>query len=298
MVDLFPYALNYDILSTLCNQASNITRTELQQELRRRGCIPEGTIDELSEGLQEDDESRGSCATTVTTEDVGYYIPQSLNLPRPAEFEQLALVGSLINQRIIYWTLGTFSPSLQLFFESGLSCMIDAGRATDAMVGLDEDLRLQLENYTHEENGRIIKTPMPKKFEYAAKGLVIREAVIARRTSAAIKFHHPSDPLHVPSSISNSALASIVHEQHTVVGLRVDGMSRMAYVWAKVGSLSKGRDATWAGVGISGIRNDIPVPFLGHPGECMRPGSEATLVVKESLISIDVLTNARERASS
>lgn len=185
--------------------------------------------------------------------------------------------------------MGTFFPSLQLFFESGLSCTIDAGHATDATVGLDDELRFRLTNCTHEEDGCIIKTPMPRKFEYAAKGLAIREAVIARRTSAAIQLHRPEAALPVPSSISNNASASIVQEQHTVVGIRTEGMSKMAYVWAKVGSLSRGRDATWVGVGISDLRDDVPVPFVGGLGQDLRPGKEAILVVKKSLVSKDVL---------
>ncbi|KAF2847840.1 hypothetical protein T440DRAFT_500821 [Plenodomus tracheiphilus IPT5] len=261
---------------------------DLHQEIRRRGHSPTGTIDALSEGLQADDESRGTHATTVTTENVGYLVTQFLDLPSTPGYEQLARAGSLINQKIVYWTTNTFFPSLQLFFQSGLSCTIDAVCIPDATTGLDEDLRFRLTDLTHEENGRIIKTRRSAKSAHTAGSLVIREAVIARRTSTAIQFYPPDDKPLVPSSATNKASAKIINEQHIVVGLRIEGMSKMAYVWARVGDLSKGRGTTWVGVGISKLRYDVPIPFRGDPRPDMKPGSEATVFLKDvSICALD-----------
>lgn len=72
---------------------------QLLQEVRRRGYTPTGTADQLSEALEEDDATRGTAATTLTTQPMGYLVPQLLDVPPHAELEQFARAGSLINQR-------------------------------------------------------------------------------------------------------------------------------------------------------------------------------------------------------
>ncbi|CAO2657066.1 Nn.00g058690.m01.CDS01 [Neocucurbitaria sp. VM-36] len=256
---------------------------EIHKEIRRRGYIPFGTNDQLSESLTRDDDARETDATTVYTKNIGDFVPRELNLLRTAEFGESVLPSLLANEKIIYWTMNTFFPTLQLFFESGLSCTIDGSRLPDATVGLDPRLRFRLTDCTHEEEGHLFKTTLPAKFARSGTGLVIREACIARRVSIAVK---PAESVS-GSAYSSPSLASttIIQEHHWVVGLRLEGMSKMGYVWAKVGRRSGNGDRIWGDVRLAGLRKDVPAPFLGYPEHTMKPGGQVTVVTKESMAS-------------
>lgn len=70
----------------------------LYNEIRRRGFVPSGTPDQLSEGLKKDEETRGAEATTIRTENLGLFVPRELNVARTAEFGHTAPAGSLVNE--------------------------------------------------------------------------------------------------------------------------------------------------------------------------------------------------------
>ena len=190
---------------------------------------------------------------------------------------------------IVYWTMNTFFPALQLFFESGLSCTIDGARLPDATLGLDPKLRFRLTDCTHEEDGRIFKTTLPDKFASSGTGLVIREACIAQRTSIAVKLAGPHNRTHSLPSVN---LATIAYEVHTVVGLRLEGMKKMAYVWTKARTPTGSKDRTWGDVRIASPREDIPTPLLDYPVRTLKPGGQATVVIKHSMISGSNVDNA------
>jgi hypothetical protein len=248
---------------------------DLYREIRRRGgYIPHGNGDELSEALEEDDKRRDSDATTVKTIGISQFVPRDVNLARTAEFGESFVASRLVNEKIVYWTMNTFFPTLQLFFESGRSCTIDGSGLPDAAIGLDPELRFKLTDCSHEEDGRITQSTLPERFASSGTGLVVREVLIAHRTSIALKVL-PGSPASPESSITR-----ITTEIHTVVGLRLKGMSSMAFVWAKAPG-----EKTWGNVRIAGLRNDVPVPsFLG---QTTKLGSQTTVVVKESLIRKD-----------
>jgi len=50
---------------------------ELRHEIARRGFLPVGSQDELSEELKKDDETRGTDATTLKTLDSQHFTPQA-----------------------------------------------------------------------------------------------------------------------------------------------------------------------------------------------------------------------------
>ena len=157
--------------------------------------------------------------------------------------------------------MNTFFPTLQLFFESGLSCTIAASRMANVTVGLDPKLRFRLTDCSHEEDGQIIKTTLSEKFARAGTGIMVREAVIAQRTSIAVA------PIGMNTTSTSSPLAhphaaSITHQVHTVVGLRLDGMSSMAYIWAKCSTPNSNQHTSWDAVRIAGLRDDVPCPLL------------------------------------
>jgi hypothetical protein len=180
----------------------------------------------------------------------------------------------------VYWTLNTFFPTLQLFFESGLSCTLDGGRLPNAVIGLDPQLRFRLTDCTYEEDGRITKTVRPDKFVRSSSGIPVKEAIVAQRTSIALAPVEQAGTL--PPSRNSSA--KILQEEHVVVGLRLEGMSRMAYIWAKVQGPSGQGEKTWGDVRIAGLRKDIPCPCLGFPLSIIKPGSQVQLVTKGSLM--------------
>lgn len=177
--------------------------------------------------------------------------------------------------------MNTFFPTLQLFFESGRSCTIEGGRLPHAAIGLDPDLRFRLTDCTHEEDGRILKTMRPDKFSQTGGGIVIREATIGQRTSIAVKAKDGSSKFS-----SQPGRFTIAQQVHMVVGLRLQGMSRMAYVWAKSKNASTGGDSVWGDVRIAGLRADIPAPHIGFSLQFIKPGGEVTTVSKESQVSI------------
>jgi hypothetical protein len=177
--------------------------------------------------------------------------------------------------------MNTFFPTLQLFFESGLSCTIDGSRLPDAAVGLDPLLRFRLTDYTYEEDGRIIKTMRPDKFAQPGLGILIKEAVLAQRTSVALRTR-PTSNDELPGK---SAGTDVFYETHTVVGLRLQGMSAMAYIWAQVRTPSGRTDKTWGDVRLAGLRRDVPAPNIGFPMYVIKPGGEMRVVAKESQVS-------------
>jgi hypothetical protein len=73
-------------------------------------------------------------------------------------------------------------------------------------------------------------------------------------------------------------------EVHAVVGLKLEGMKRMAYVWAKAGSATAGEEAIWGDVRVAGLRNDIPAAILAIPLQATKPGSEIAVLSKKSQI--------------
>jgi hypothetical protein len=187
--------------------------------------------------------------------------------------------------------MNTFFPTLQLFFASGGSCTLDGGHLLNTNIGLDPELRFRLTDCTHEEDGRIFKTVRPDKFTHAGSGIVIREATIARRTSIAV---HPEE---MAGKISSQpGQAEIREEVHTVVGLRLQGMKKMAYVWAKSQDpRSSGNDTLWGHVRIAGVRHDIPATHLGFPLHHVKPGSEVEIVSKKSRMSSKQLSSGDKR---
>ncbi|KAF2132775.1 hypothetical protein P153DRAFT_414595 [Dothidotthia symphoricarpi CBS 119687] len=267
---------------------------ELYRETRRRGHTSLGTCDELSEDLEKDDRLREADATTVKTESpipLISSIPQEAYLSQTAGFVvdaagnlqsgQSTPANLLINQKIVHWTMNTFFPSLQLFFESGLSCTVDCGKLPDAILGLDQNLRFRLTDCTHEENGRLTRTTLPEKFARTGAAIEINSAVIAQRTSIAIKpGAHRSD-----GRLPNTSTVTIVEEVHTVVGLRLEGMNEMGYIWAKTMTpLEERKDRTWGDVRVGNLKEDVPVPFLGFPQRVTKAGAKAIVVIKKSMI--------------
>ncbi|KAH7069357.1 hypothetical protein FB567DRAFT_416318, partial [Paraphoma chrysanthemicola] len=241
---------------------------DLHTEIRRRGRKPTGSPDRLSELLFEDDERRGADATTVKTEGLGIYVPRDVNLSRTAEFGRTNPANLLLNEKIVYWTMNTFFTTLQLFFASGRSCTIDGSRLPDGVLGLDPELRFRLTECTYEEEGCITKTVQPDKFARSFKGLRIREAVVAQRTSVAIKMNTSQREVQ-GSPLSASVIARDVH---TVVGLRLDGMKEISYVWVRSGAVVSQDNRVWGDVRIAGLRNDVAPPVLAFPLHTLKPG--------------------------
>jgi hypothetical protein len=176
--------------------------------------------------------------------------------------------------------MNTFFPTLQLFFESGSSCILEGIGVSDTVVGIDPSLRFRLTDCTYEEDGRIFKTIRPEKFVRPGTGMLIKEASIAQRTSIVVNPHEAgtNEPL---LQLTGTKIAQ---EVHTVVGLMLEGMSKLAYVWAKAGSTTVSGEKTWGDVRIAGFRDDIPPSALGYPIQTIEPGKEVALVLKKSQI--------------
>ncbi|RAR06795.1 ethyl tert-butyl ether degradation ethd [Stemphylium lycopersici] len=248
-----------------------------------------GTKDQLAEALKRDDDARGLQATTIDTWNHGDIVPLAVKTSHTAEFGRTAPASHLINEKIIYWTMNTFFPTLQLFFESGRSCTIDGSRPPDAEIGLDPALRFKLTDCNYEEQGHVFKSILPNRFQHAGTGLVIQEAVLAERTSIALRPIDPSDAEHWATP--DRSQLSILEEAHTVVGLRLKGMNGMAYIWAKAKDSSGGK--AWGHVRIAGIRDDVPIPHVWSPEP--KPGTERTVIVNDSIITPD-RTEDQDRA--
>lgn len=109
--------------------------------------------------------------------------------------------------------------------------------------------------------------------------------MIAQRTSIAVR---PIAQDHAFTTISVSSRfllpTQIVEESHTVVGIRLDGMNQMAYIWAKNKVASHSGVPTWGDIRIAGLREDVPCPLLGFPSRNLNPGEITSVVVKGSLI--------------
>mgnify|MGYP003624108922 CR=1 FL=1 len=189
--------------------------------------------------------------------------------------------------------MNTFFPTLQFFFASGRSCTIDSGRLSDGVVGLDLDLRFRLTECTYEEEGCITKTLRPEKFARSYRGIKIKEAVVAQRTSVATKLSisgtdAPSTPI---------CAATIGQETHTVVGLKLEGMSKMSYIWAKARNPSMPSDRTWGDARIAGLRDDVLKPILTLPLHTVKPGGQVRVVTSTSLVSRNALHDSKQDPS-
>jgi hypothetical protein len=171
--------------------------------------------------------------------------------------------------------MNTFFPTIQLFFASGRSCTIGSLLA-DAVVGLDPGLRFRLTDCSREEDGRFSKTSLPDKFAQPSAAITIKEAVVAQRTSIAV----------LPVSRDKELRSStIVQELHTVIGLRLEGMDTMGYIWSRTEPHSDtAMRRTWGDVQLAGLRDDVPAPLVASPQGFLRPGGETTVVSKESMI--------------
>jgi hypothetical protein len=174
--------------------------------------------------------------------------------------------------------MNSLFPTLQLFFESGFSCTMDGGSLHDVVMGLDPSLRFRLTDCTYEEDGRVFKTARPEKFMRPGTGICIKEVVFAQRTSIVVRPREVTDQ----QPLSQVVGARIGREVHTVIGLRLEGMSTMAFVWAKTGASTIGRDRIWGDVRIVGLRKDSPTPIL--PMQAVDPGSGIAVLSKKSQI--------------
>lgn len=116
------------------------------------------------------------------------------------------------------------------------------------------------------------------------------EAIIAERTSIAVQSIAPTISNGRPSSRPSSRpSADLKTENHIVVGLRLEGMQKMGYVWAKVDASAPSSANMWHDVSVVRLRDDVPVPFVGFPLKNSRLGSQVDIVTKCSMI------NARKR---
>lgn len=71
---------------------------EIHIEILRRGYTVSGSRDELSEMLTNDDNSRGTEATTVATKRGGTSLPRDLNLRTTSELGQIIPAVRLVNE--------------------------------------------------------------------------------------------------------------------------------------------------------------------------------------------------------
>lgn len=80
-------------------------------------------------------------------------------------------------------------------------------------------------------------------------------------------------------------MTTIAQEQHIAVGLRLEGMTSMGYVWAKLPRATVGvAGRMWGHVRIAGMKDDVPIPFVRFPQTAIKPAAEATVVVKKSMV--------------
>ncbi|KAF1959360.1 hypothetical protein CC80DRAFT_406959 [Byssothecium circinans] len=258
---------------------------ELESEVRRRKFRPVGYKDALSEGLKVLDEQLGSESTAVKTVALlKPFSPVDEFTKLQWEGKRLKMIKAQRPRTVVYWTMNTFFPVIQLFFESGLTCCIEGGDLSGAVIGMDNKLRSRLTDLSHEENGQLIKTTLPEKFAGKQPAIRIVEIQVARRTSVAVKQLVPRTRLG-----EAKPKATIVQEDHAVVGLRIEGMEEMGYIWARVphDCVSLG-EKTWGNVRVAGLaepEDDVIVPFLGYPKKAMYPGGHIEVVGKKSLIA-------------
>jgi hypothetical protein len=177
--------------------------------------------------------------------------------------------------------MNTFFPALQLFFKSGRSCTIDSGRLPDAAVGLDARLRFRLTDLTHEEQGVVEHTVLPEKFRGSSPGIRIVAAEVAQRISIRVQ---PVMPTYIGCWTSLRPKAEIHREVHQVIGLRLEGMQEMGYVWAKSEPAHPLADRKWGDVEVCGLRDDIPRPLVTEPQDDAKSGARVEVVRKKSMI--------------
>lgn len=170
---------------------------------------------------------------------------------------------------------------MQLYFESGRSCTISCSRASSETIGLDNTLRSRLTDLTYDENGVTTTSIIPLKFAHLAP-IEILETTVAVRTSVTVR------PRPTTVQLDTRAVdigSNIVHESHSVVGLKLKGMKEIGFVWAIMKSSSGvGQYKTWKPVELASIRDDVPHPFQGWPGQEGKMGSRTNVVVKQSMI--------------
>ena len=176
--------------------------------------------------------------------------------------------------------MNTFFPTIQLFFEPGLSCTIDGGQLRGSIVGLDPVLRFRMTDCAHEEQGRAVQGILPEGPVDSGARIRILGATLAQRTSIALQ----ADPNLSPDSTMQDR--TIVHESHTVIGLRLSGMEKMGYIWAKCETpLTTVRGRVWGDVRLASLRDDVPAPFLGLAADIRDLAGELRVVEKESMIT-------------
>lgn len=269
-------------------------KIDLHHELFRRGFEAYGNQDEAAERLKDDDHQRGTVATEV---DTAIGMSNAVYTWKPSnEYGKTVVASMLVGESrltlmlfpitatlttlagIVHWTMNTFFPALQLFFESGLSCWIEGSQLPGAFVGLDLALRFRLTDLTHEEDGSLVNTILPKRDITSASAIRILQATVACRNSIAVKETH--------QFLDARPVTTIAQEQHIVVGLRLEGMASMGYVWAKIPGTTVGvAGRMWGHVRIAGMKNDVPVPFVRFPRTGAKLGAESNVVMKESMIN-------------
>jgi hypothetical protein len=122
---------------------------------------------------------------------------------------------------------------------------------------------------------------LPAKFRRSGFNIEILEATIAQRTSIAVKSTVISKPFESPKASD----AAIVCEDHTVIGLRLSGMDKMGYIWAKAEAPSKvDEQRVWSDVRLADLRKDVPAPSLGLAADVLGPGGELAVVERGSMI--------------
>lgn len=118
------------------------------------------------------------------------------------------------------------------------------------------------------------------------KSIRIMEATIAERTSIAVQSVTTPQNGRPASRPSSRPSAELQTERHIVIGLRLEGMQKMGYVWAKVDYPSpRTNNRMWHDVSITGLRDDVPVPFIGFPHKNSTMGSRVGVVRKDSMIN-------------
>ncbi len=70
---------------------------QLRHEVHRRGYVPSGGLDQLSEGLKKDDTARGTDVSTISTLKLGPFLPNHDRIRRN-EFGQTVPASSLVNE--------------------------------------------------------------------------------------------------------------------------------------------------------------------------------------------------------
>jgi hypothetical protein len=185
---------------------------------------------------------------------------------------------------IVYWTMNTFFPTLQLFFASGRSCTIHVCGLPGAVVGLDPGLRFRLTDTSREEDGRFFKTTLSERFTQSNTAITIKEAAVAQRLSIAV---------HPVLLEDGSQASTITHELHTVVGLRLEGMNQVGYVWSRTKyPVNTIGSRTWGDTRLAGLRDDVPVPSFGSPQQSLKAGGEMEVVTMDSMIGKTTRTDS------